>query len=226
MVASISHDERVERLPGLRSGDLWGGLAAAAVLLPQAMAFGVALYAIAGLDAAAGAYAGLAGTAIICIMSGLLGGARGLISAPTGPTLVLLGGALASMLAQGLDRAQLLLGLALTIAIAGVLQFLIGLSGGGKLIKYIPFPVVSGFMTGSAILMILSQRAPLIGGVTDAQWSTWIVIKSGGRRWVGVATGLVFVLLVGVGGDIGRILPSPTRPVNGQTPRSERYQTT
>ena len=157
-----------------RAGDIWGGFAAAAVLLPQAMAFGVALYAIGAMDAAGGAYAGLIGTAIVCLMSGLLGGARGLISAPTGPTLVLLGGALTGMMAQGLKGEQLLFGLAVTIVIAGVLQFLIGLSGGGKLIKYIPFPVVSGFMTGSAILMIASQRGPLLGGEPAAAWVGWL----------------------------------------------------
>lgn len=155
-------------------GDLWGGLAAAAVLLPQSMAFGVALFAMGNLDAATGAYAGLLGAAAVCLLSGLPGGTTGLVSAPTGPTLVLLGGAVTAMDTDGATGPGLLLGLAATIVIAGVLQALIGIGGGGRLIKYIPFPVVSGFMTGSAILMILSQRAPLSGGEPGAAWAAWV----------------------------------------------------
>ena len=82
---------------GSLGGDLWGGVAAAAVVLPQAMAFGVALLAPLGLDAATGALAGLGGAAALSLCSGLAGGTRGLISAPTGPVLVLLGGAGAAL---------------------------------------------------------------------------------------------------------------------------------
>jgi SulP family sulfate permease len=158
----------------MRAGDLWGGLAAVAVLLPQAMAFGVALYALAGLDAAGGAYAGLLGTALLCVATGLAGGTRGLISAPTGPSLVLLGGAAAALTGAGLQNTQLLLGLAAVTVAAGVFQFLIGITGGGRLIKYIPFPVVSGFMTGSAILMVASQMKPLTATGVSADWDAWV----------------------------------------------------
>ena len=116
-------------------GDLWGALTATAILLPQAMAFGVTLFALAGADAATGAYAGLVTTAALCLMSGLIGGAPGVISAPTGPALVLLTSALAALSAHGLQAPQLLVGLAMVVVLAGALQFLIGLSGGGKLIK-------------------------------------------------------------------------------------------
>ena len=95
-----------------QSGDLSGGVAAAAVLLPQAMAFGVALYTPAGISAADGAYAGLLGTALLCILSGLSGGTRGLISSPTGPTLVLLGGALVALAEAGLTSGSVILALA------------------------------------------------------------------------------------------------------------------
>jgi SulP family sulfate permease len=72
---------------GLTSGDVWGGLAASAVVLPQAMAFGVALLTPNGFDASQGAIAGLLGAAIVCTVSGFFGGTRGLISAPTGPSI-------------------------------------------------------------------------------------------------------------------------------------------
>jgi SulP family sulfate permease len=156
-----------------QSGDFSGGLAAAAVLLPQAMAFGVALYAPAGVAAADGAYAGLLGTALLCLASGLFGGTSGLISSPTGPTLVLLGGALVALIDAGLGGGALFLALAAITVLTGVFQLLIGVSGGGRLIKYIPYPVVSGFMLGSALLMINSQRATIAGNDAIAGWTQW-----------------------------------------------------
>ena len=98
------------------SGDVLGALTATAILLPQAMAFGVTLFAIAGADAATGAYAGLISTAALCLVSGLIGGAPGVISAPTGPALVLLTSALTALSAAGLSGAQLLVGQQVTIA--------------------------------------------------------------------------------------------------------------
>lgn len=204
MATPARHARAARSACAWRAGDAWGGLAAAAVLLPQAMAFGVALYAIAGLDAASGAAAGLTGTALICVASGAFGGARGLISAPTGPTLVLLGGAAGGLVAAGYTDGRLLLGLAATTVAAGVLQFFIGISGGGRLIKYIPFPVVSGFMTGSAILMILSQRGPLSGGTPGAAWEGWTWLP--GTAALVTITGAVAA---------GRWLPRVPGPIAG-----------
>jgi len=148
----------------LGSAEIWSGIAAAAVVLPQAMAFGVALLTPLGLDPAIGAVAGLIGAAALCIGSGLAGGTQGLISAPTGPVLVLLGGALANLDQSGLHGSQLLTALAAVLILTGIFQSLIGLSGGGRLIKFMPYPVVAGFMTGSAILMIMSQMKSLTAG--------------------------------------------------------------
>jgi len=189
---------------GPSAGDLWGALTATAILLPQAMAFGVTLFAVAGADAATGAYAGLVTTAALCLMSGLIGGAPGVISAPTGPALVLLTSALAALSAQGLAGASLLLGLAMVVVLAGGLQFLIGLSGGGKLIKYIPSPVISGFMTGSAILMIKSQLKAVTGAGADELWTSW--------RWLPAAAALVTIAGVRL---VPRIAPRVPGPIAG-----------
>lgn len=156
--------------------DLWAGLTAGAVLLPQAMAFGAALYAPLGLSAASGALAGLVGAACLCLMSGLIGRTHGLVSAPTGPALVLLGGALAAASAAGVANDQLPAALAVLTVTAGVLQLALGASGGGRLIKFIPYPVVAGFMTGAGLLMILSQIEPASGVSNQTPWSShgWI----------------------------------------------------
>ena len=172
----------------LTLGDVWGGLAASAIVLPQAMAFGVALFTPKGFDASQGAIAGLLGAAIVSSVSGFLGGTRGLISAPTGPTMVLLGGALTTLYQSGLTGSPLLLSLAMVIMCTGFFQVIIGLSGGGKLIKYIPYPVVSGFLTGSAILMIMSQTGPLSGKGFDPSWESW--------RWLPLVTAIVTVISI------------------------------
>ena len=182
-------------------GDFSGGLAAAAVLLPQAMAFGVALYAPAGLSAADGAYAGLLGTALICLASGLIGGTRGLISAPTGPTLVLLGGALVALTETGLGSGALFLALAIVMILTGVFQLLIGLSGGGRLIKYIPYPVVSGFMLGSALLMINSQLDTISASEVIAGWVQW--------WWLPAAAAIVTIASAVGAGRLLAWLPGP-----------------
>ncbi len=157
----------------VRAGDVWGGLAASAVVLPQAMAFGVALFAHAGTPSATGALAGLIAAAILSLSSGLAGGTQGLVTAPTGPTLVLLAGAVAALAGTGLSGGALLTGLAAVLMAGGLFQFLIGLAGGGKLIKFIPYPVVTGFMTGTALLMAMSQVKPLSGGDLPASWAPW-----------------------------------------------------
>jgi SulP family sulfate permease len=142
----------------IQSGDLWGGFAASAVILPQAMAFGVALLSQVDLLSSQGALAGLLSAALLCLIMGLVGGTSGMISAPTGPTLVLISDALLACYTTGVTGPDLLLAMTIILVITGVLQILIGLSGGGQLIKYIPYPVISGFMTGTAILMLMSQQ--------------------------------------------------------------------
>jgi SulP family sulfate permease len=78
-------------------------------------------------------------------------------------------------------------------------QIIIGLSGGGKLIKYIPYPVISGFLTGSAILMILSQMDPLSGKGLDASWESW--------RWLPFATAALTVISTYMGPKYIKKLP-------------------
>ena len=185
-VKSAGHTSKYHRrmrISGFQVGDLWGGIAAVAVILPQAMAFGVALMATAGFSASEGAITGLIGTAAVCLMSGLVGGTRGLISAPTGPMLVIQVAAMTALYKFGLHGSELLTALMMLLLVMGLMQFLIGLSGGGRLIKFLPYPVVAGFITGSGVLMILSQVKPLSNGADDAIWQTWY--------WLPIATAAV-----------------------------------
>lgn len=129
-------------------GDLFGGLTAGVVALPLALAFGVA--------SGAGAAAGLYGAIALGLVAALLGGTRMQISGPTGPmtvvfasTLVVLGGELALAMAA--------------VLIGGLLQIVLGLIRAGALVRFIPYPVESGFMSGIGIIIILLQFAPLLG---------------------------------------------------------------
>lgn len=153
--------------PGSRrlyAGDVVGGLAGLAVALPQAMGLGIALFAAMGLDAPGGALAGLIGAAAISLASGLGGNTLGMISAPNGPVVIFLIGALASVAGDGVAAADLPTALAVLVVLAGAFQVLLGLTGGGQLIKYIPYPVVSGLVTAIGALMIGSQLPSLLGG--------------------------------------------------------------
>lgn len=134
-------------------GNLMGGLIAAVVALPLALAFGVA----SGLGAGAGLYG-----AIACgIFAGFFGGTRGQVSGPTGPMTVVA----AEMFSQQAGQPELIFA---AIILGGLLQVLMGFFKIGQLIHYIPYPVVSGFMSGIGLIIILVQIPPLFGLDTPA----------------------------------------------------------
>jgi len=189
-----------------RAGDVWGGLSASALVLPQAMAFGITLWFPYTHDPASAALSGLIAAACLCIASGLFFGTQGLVSAPTGPTLVLLAGTLSVLNSSGLSGETLVTATLLTVTMAGVIQFLIGILKWGHLIKFIPYPVVSGFMTGTGILMVMSQSQAVMGGdvTLTMRQGAWIPAATAGitlaamvwlPRWIkgipGTALGLI-----------------------------------
>jgi len=100
------------------------------VALPQSMGLGISLFAVMGFDASAGALAGLIGAAALSLASGLAGATMGMISAPNGPVTMLLVASLASVAAAGVQGDGLLLALFAIMLLAGLFQFLIGISGG------------------------------------------------------------------------------------------------
>ncbi len=192
----------------IRAGDLWGGLSASALVLPQAMAFGITLWSPYTHDPAAAAMSGLVAAVCLSAVSGLFRGTQGLVAAPTGPTLVLLSGTIVALSSTGLVGDRLITATLLTVAMGGVFQILIGGLNLGHLIKFIPYPVVSGFMTGTAILMINSQTGVVLGGDTNLtmQQGAWIPLAAAGitlatmvwlPRWIKQIPGAVMGLLVG-----------------------------
>lgn len=133
------------------SGDLTGGIVAAIVALPLALAFGE----VSGMGAAAGVYG-----AIACgIFAAMFGGTPGQISGPTGPMTVVAAGMIATAVDMGHKPSILFT----AIIIAGFFQVLLGIFRGGQIIHYIPYPVISGFMTGIGVIIISLQLLPLLG---------------------------------------------------------------
>jgi SulP family sulfate permease len=129
-------------------GDLYGGLVAAVVALPLALAFGVA--------SGAGATAGLYGAIFVGLFAALFGGTPAQVSGPTGPMTVVMAGLIAQF---GQEPS-----LAFTaVILGGGLQILLGLSGVGQYITLMPYPVISGFMSGIGVIIIILQAGPLVG---------------------------------------------------------------
>ncbi len=159
-------------------GDLFGGASATAVALPQSMGLGVVLFTGVGLSPSSGAMAGLLGAAALCLSSGLAGATRGMVSAPNGPVTLLLLAELSWLAAGGLDAAALPLALVAMLVFAGVFQILLGATGGGSIVKYIPFPVVAGVVTSVGILMVVSQLPALNGFAAEEIPAAWRAIPT------------------------------------------------
>ena len=151
---SVSNDLRTSALSwnGVR-GDFFGGVAAGIVALPLALAFGVA----SGLGPAAGLYGAIA----TGVVAAVFGGTPVQISGPTGPmTLVVAGIVATNTLPSG---AVNLPDIVAIIVLAGLLQIALGLFRIGAYIRYVPYPVISGFMSGIGVIIILQQLFPMLG---------------------------------------------------------------
>lgn len=144
--------------------DFWGGMAAMLVALPAAIAFGVSVYAPLGGDYATyGAIAGILGVSILGIIAPLLGGTSRLISAPSAPAAAVLSAFALEYTTAGITASSVFVMLMLIGVLAGVFQLLFGRIGLGQLIKYIPFPVVSGYLSGVGLVIITSQLPNFVG---------------------------------------------------------------
>ena len=138
------------------------------VALPASLAFGVAIFAPLGPDfAGQGALAGVLGATAIGIVAPLVGGTERLVSGPCAPAAAVMG-ALALQLGPahgglGLPPERVILLLTLAALLSGGLQILYGVLGGGTLIKYIPYPVVTGYLSGVGVVIFLKQLHGLFG---------------------------------------------------------------
>ena len=134
-------------------GDLFGGVTTMVVSLPMALAFGVA--------SGAGALAGLWGAILVGLFAAVFGGTRTLISEPTGPMTVIMTAVVTTTVGHDDEHG---LALAFTVVvIAGLFQVLFGLLKLGRYVTLMPYSVISGFMSGIGVLLVLLQIPPLLG---------------------------------------------------------------
>ena len=134
-------------------GDLFGGVTAAVIALPMALAFGVA--------SGAGAAAGLWGAVLVGLFAALFGGTPSLISEPTGPMTVVMTAVIASLTAADPENG---LAMAFTVVmLAGVFQIVFGFLKLGRYVTQMPYTVISGFMSGIGLILIILQLGPFLG---------------------------------------------------------------
>ena len=145
-------------------GDFWGGLAAMLVALPSAIAFGVTIYASIGpAYAGLGALAGILGATALGLVAPALGGTNRLITAPCAPAAAVLSAFAIGLVQQDVEPVFIVLSLTALGLVSGLVQLLLGFMGIGSLIKYIPFPVVSGYLSGVGLIIIGSQIPKFLG---------------------------------------------------------------
>ncbi|MBO7493769.1 MAG: SulP family inorganic anion transporter [Bacteroidales bacterium] len=146
-------------------GDIFGGITAGIVALPLALAFGI--QAFGGIDdpsaSSMGALAGLIGATFLGFFASLFGGTHSQISGPTGPMTVITASLLSGVWAAQHSMSAVLISMSLAGLFCGLFQILFGVLKIGKYVRYIPYPVLSGFMSGIGVIIIIQQLYPLIG---------------------------------------------------------------
>lgn len=184
-------------------GDVLGGITTAIVSLPLAIAFGIA--------SGAGAEAGIYGAIIIGFFAAIFGGTPTLISEPTGPMTVVMAAVVTSMVASNPENG---LAMAFTVVmIAGLFQILLGYLKLGQYISLMPYSVISGFMSGIGVLLIVFQLFPLLGLQQSGSAVERIVALpdaigqlNGSAALIG---GLCLLLLIFLPKRITNVLPGP-----------------
>lgn len=194
--------------PAGRAGEFWGGLASMLVALPSAIAFGVLVYSAIGPEhAGEGALAGIIGTAILGIVAPLVGRNGGFITAPCAPAAAVLSAMAAGYVADGEMSAARVAGLlALTALLSAFLQMIFGALRAGRLIKFIPYQVVSGYLSGVALVIALGQLPRLLGLPKGTSlWhgllapSTW--------NWTGIAVGAATIAAMALAPKLTQKVP-------------------
>lgn len=189
-------------------GDFWGGLASMLVSLPSAIAFGVVIYSpLGGSYAAYGALAGILGTTALGLIAAAVGNTKCLITAPCAPAAAVLSALAIELLRNGISPQTALLLLTVIGLLCGVFQIILGLIGMGRLIKYMPYPVASGYLTGVGLFMIASQVPELLGVSNEAGF--WKSLASPSLwRWPAIVVGAATIAVMLGGPKLIKAVPA------------------
>ena len=180
-------------------GDIFGGLTAAVVALPLALAFGVA--------SGVGPIAGLYGAVFVGFFAALLGGTPSQISGPTGPMTVVM----AVIFLNYIDQPAIAFTI---IMMGGAFQILFSVLRLGSLISLVPYTVISGFMSGIGVIIIILQLGPLFGHAAPAGGvlGTFLGLPAmlSAIKWDAAVIGLgVLAIVWFMPAKLGRVLPAP-----------------
>ena len=174
--------------------DLWGGLAAMLVALPSSIAFGVLVFsAIDPSRAGQGALFGMLGAASLGLIAPFIGRTPALITAPCAPSAAVLAGLAATLVTTGVEPDRIIALLALTALVSALLQVLYGVLKGGRFIKYIPYPVVSGYLSGVGLIIALGQLPKLLG-LPSGTGLLHGLMDPGLWRWPGIVVGIATII--------------------------------
>ncbi len=192
----MKHDQPTDKGRNPLIGDAWGGLSAMLVAFPAAIAFGVTIFApLGGAAAAEGALAGLFGAIVLGIVAPLFGGRALIVTAPSAPAAAVLAAFAISLMQQGGNADTVVMQLGLIGFLAGVLQIGLGAAGIGSLIKFIPYPVVSGFLSGVGLIIIGGQIPRFLGAPAGGKLFA-VLLDPGLWRWQSIVIGAVVVMVM------------------------------
>ena len=110
-----------------------------------------------------GALAGLVGATLLGFFASLFGGTHSQISGPTGPMTVITATLISGVWASQHSLSAVLISMSMAGLFCGLFQILFGIIKIGKYVRYIPYPVLSGFMSGIGVIIILQQLYALVG---------------------------------------------------------------
>ena len=195
----MNNSKAIPRLiPAHLSGDLWGGFAAMLVALPSAIAFGVTIFSPLGSTfGAQGALAGMLGVTVLGLVAATFGGTQRLISAPCAPAAAILTAVTIELSRQAIEPSAIVISLFLIAITCGLIQIAFGLLQIGKLIRFMPYTVVSGYLSGVGLIIVISQLPKWLSlpkgiKLIDGIWQPhlWQVSSIA----IGIATALAMIL--------------------------------
>lgn len=196
------------KLPKPETGDFWGGLAAMLVALPSAIAFGVTIYSPLGTSyVAQGALAGILGAVALGLVSPAMGGTNRLITAPCAPAAAVVSAFAIEFMHGGGNPITALLLITLLGLMAGLLQIFFGVVRLGQLIKYMPYPVVSGYLSGVGLIIIGSQVPIFLG--TPKGTHIWASLAAPDLwKWQSMVVGAVTIGVMLAAPKVTRAVPA------------------
>ncbi|MFA6141529.1 MAG: SLC26A/SulP transporter family protein [Hyphomicrobium sp.] len=207
MNTAVSTPVNAPKTQGL-AGDLWGGLAAMLVALPSAIAFGVTIYAsLGGSFAAYGALAGILGTTALGLVASIAGGTKRLITAPCAPAAAVLSAFAIQQIQLGTPDTTVLILLTVMALMCGVLQMIFGAAGLGSLIKYMPYPVVSGYLSGVGLIIIGSQIPKFLGAPTGTTFFQALTTPAA-WLWQSIIVGAVTIAVMLLAPRVTKVVPA------------------